>query len=150
MFARCSIAILDDTLSGLDGETENHVFDNLFGPGGLFKRLKTTVILVSNSCKFIWVVQFYTSDLKIAQYFQAADRVVSLGKKGIKEQGNWEEIKSKPTSLLKSIPTTKNKNDALLPNFDKLSAQLRAKDEAEKDLSRQTGDLTLYGMIPWF
>jgi hypothetical protein len=49
LFARCDIVLLDDCFSGLDGETENKVFENLFGPTGLFRQLKTTVVLVSNS-----------------------------------------------------------------------------------------------------
>lgn len=52
LFAKCDMLLLDDTFSGLDGETEQAVFDNLFGPTGLIRGLKTTVILVSNSCKF--------------------------------------------------------------------------------------------------
>ncbi|KAL3428462.1 ABC transporter [Phlyctema vagabunda] len=51
LFARYDIILLDDTFSGLDGETEQIVFDNLFGSTGLLRRLKTTVVLVSNSCK---------------------------------------------------------------------------------------------------
>ena len=34
--------------------------------------------------------------------------------------------------------------------FDKLSAQIRAKDEAEMDLARQSGDSALYGNLPFF
>jgi len=44
--------LLDDVLSALDGETETKVFNNLFGsPDGLFRRMKTTVLLVLNSGK---------------------------------------------------------------------------------------------------
>lgn len=51
LFAKCDILLLDDTFSGLDGKTEQIIFNNLFGTSGLIKRLKTTVVLVSNSCK---------------------------------------------------------------------------------------------------
>jgi ABC-type bacteriocin/lantibiotic exporter with double-glycine peptidase domain len=53
LFARCHLVLLDDCFSGLDGETESKVFNNLFGPTGLFRRLKSTVVLVSNSSKFL-------------------------------------------------------------------------------------------------
>jgi len=52
LLAKCDIILLDDIFSGLDGETERTVFDNLFGPTGLARRLNITVVLVSNSCKF--------------------------------------------------------------------------------------------------
>ncbi|KUJ08206.1 putative ABC transporter [Mollisia scopiformis] len=130
LFARCEIALLDDTLSGLDGETEKSVFENLFGSQGVFRRLKTTVVLVSNS----------------TQYFSAADRIVVLGDHGIKEQGTWREIKSKSASISKFIPHHPTSDETVLSSsFDKLRAQLQASGEAELDLSRQTGDLALYG-----
>lgn len=49
IFARNEIVLLDDSLSALDGETEDRVFDNIFGPSGLFKKLRATVVLVSNN-----------------------------------------------------------------------------------------------------
>ncbi|TVY43016.1 ABC transporter [Lachnellula occidentalis] len=130
LFARCDIVLLDDTFSGLDGETEKFVFDNLFGPTGLFRRLKTTAVLVSNS----------------AQYFQAADHIVVLGDHGIKEQGSWQAIQGKASSVAKFTSSSQGRNDpGRSVNFDRLSAQARAKDEAEVDLARQTGDSALYG-----
>ncbi|TVY93597.1 ABC transporter [Lachnellula willkommii] len=140
LFARCDIVLLDDTFSGLDGETEKTVFDNLFGPTGLFRRLKTTAVLVSNSTQ---ASKTYTG---VAQYFQAADHIVVLGDHGIKEQGNWQGIKGKASSIAKFTSSSQGKHDpGQSVNFDKLSAQTRAKDEAEVDLARQTGDSALYG-----
>jgi ATP-binding cassette subfamily C (CFTR/MRP) protein 1 len=54
LFARCEIVLLDDIFSGLDGQTEKTVFDNLFGSKGLFRQLKTTVVLVSNSSQSLY------------------------------------------------------------------------------------------------
>lgn len=65
LFARCDILLLDDTFSGLDGETEQTVFDNLFGSTGLIRRLKTTVVLISNSCKFSSPILHSTTDLLV-------------------------------------------------------------------------------------
>lgn len=74
-----------------------------------------------------------------------------LGDNGIKEQGPWEEIKVKAGSIAKF---TRNQlrgggqNDGFFissENFDKLCVQVRATDEAEMDLARQTGDFDLYG-----
>ncbi|KAI9643325.1 hypothetical protein NHQ30_007944 [Ciborinia camelliae] len=118
LFARSDILLLDDTFSGLDGATEQTIFDNLFGPTGLVRRLRTTVVLVSNSCKF------------------------SLS-------GNWQSIKIKAESIAKfSSGNHAKDNAAVSAAFDKLGAQVRAKDEAEMDLARHSGDSTLYGKLP--
>ncbi|KAE8384470.1 P-loop containing nucleoside triphosphate hydrolase protein [Aspergillus alliaceus] len=131
LFARCDILLLDDAFSALDGETEQAIFDNLFGVTGIIRRLRTTVVLVSNS----------------SQYFQAADHVVVLGDHRIIDQGNWQNIKVKAASVAKfsSSYDTKVSNAVLSAKFDELSAQLRANAETEIDLARQTGDPALYG-----
>ncbi|KAI1427713.1 putative ABC transporter [Xylaria sp. FL1777] len=130
LFSRCDILLLDDTFSGLDGETEQTIFKNFFGDSGLVWRLKTTVVLISNS----------------SQYFQSANHIVVLGEHGIIDQGSWQDIKVKAASIAKFSSGRPVKENAVLSaNFDKLSAQVRAKDETEVDLSRQTGDPALYG-----
>ncbi|KAH8684429.1 putative ABC transporter [Tricladium varicosporioides] len=130
IFAGCDIILLDDSFSGLDGETENNIFKNLFGPKGLFRKLKSTVVLVSNSI----------------QFFQAADQIFVLGDHGIKGRGTWQEIQAKASFVTKSILGPRGKDDiALSASFDQLRAQLRAKDEAKVDLARQVGDFALYG-----
>ncbi|KAK5653329.1 hypothetical protein OQA88_9020 [Cercophora sp. LCS_1] len=130
VFARCEIVLLDDSFSALDGETENKVFGNLFGQSGLLRQTKTTVVLATNS----------------TQFFPLADHIVILGDGGIKEQGKWDEIKSKTAIISKFIPKSHaHDGDAVaLPNLANLSAKLRAKEEAEVDLARKTGDLSLY------
>ena len=67
---------------------------------------------------------------------------------GIKEQGTWQAIQGKAASIAKFTTSPQGKNDSVLSaKFDQLRAQFRAKDEAEVDLARQTGDLALYGII---
>lgn len=48
IYADAPILLLDDVLSALDGETEKHVFDSLFAPGGLVRH-KTVVLATHNS-----------------------------------------------------------------------------------------------------
>ncbi|THV47959.1 hypothetical protein BGAL_0277g00120 [Botrytis galanthina] len=130
LFSRSDILLLDDTFSGLDGHTEQTIFENLFGSNGLVKRLKITAILVSNS----------------TQYFERADHIIVLGDHGIIDQGNWQSIKIKAGSIAKFSSGNHIKdNAAVAAAFAKLSAQVRAKDEAEIDLARQSGDSALYG-----
>ncbi|KAI0535783.1 putative ABC transporter [Xylaria digitata] len=128
LFARCDILLLDDILSGLDGDTEKAVFNNLFGPTGLIRRLKTTVILVSNS----------------SQYFEAADNIVVLDQHGVLEQGSWENIKVKAGSISKFSRTHNSKDNPVLSAFDKLSKLAQVGIETEADLARRTGDPALY------
>ena len=69
-----------------------------------------------------------------------------LGDNRIIDQGNWQNIKTKAASIAKFSSSHYIKDNVILSaNFDKLGAQFRAKDEAEIDLSRQTGDPSLYG-----
>ncbi|TRX93894.1 hypothetical protein FHL15_005276 [Xylaria flabelliformis] len=122
LFARCDLLLLDDTFSELDGDTERIIFNHLFGSTGLLRQLKTTVVLVSNS-----------------------HHIVVLGNYGIIDQGPWQTIKVKAASLAKfSASHHLSENANLSASFDKLSAQLRAKDETEVDLTRQTGDPAVY------
>ena len=142
---------MDDTFSGLDGETERSIFDNLFGPKGLICQLKTTVILVSNSGRFSLLFDDEASDIEIAQYFQSADHVVVLGNRGIVDQGNWQSIKIKAASIAKFDSGHRARDNTLVSaSFEKLGAQIRAKDEAEMDLARQSGDSALYGAFLLF
>ncbi|KAJ3575139.1 hypothetical protein NPX13_g4135 [Xylaria arbuscula] len=133
VFARCDILLLDDTFSGLDGDTELTIFNNLFKPTGLLRQLRTTVILVSNS----------------SQYFQAADHVVVLGNSSVVDQGPWQAIKVRIDSVTKfsAASHSLNENTKLEGGYDALNAQLRVKEETKADLARQTGDPAIYALI---
>ncbi|KAB5582239.1 putative ABC transporter [Coniochaeta sp. 2T2.1] len=131
VYARCEIVLLDDIFSALDGKTEQQVFGNLFGATGLFRRLKTTVLLVSSS----------------THHFPSADNIVLVGNGRMIEQGTWQTLQAKSAAISKFIPNASSelKNDGPVSSTNnKLQAQLRAKDEAETDLARQTGDFALY------
>ncbi|KAM3441708.1 hypothetical protein MY4824_001486 [Beauveria thailandica] len=129
LFAECDLILLDDTFSGLDGDTEDKIFKNLFGPGGALKQSGVTVILASNS----------------TQFFSYAEHIVVLGNHGVIEQGPWSSIKIKAESIDKfSSVTNATGSSPLAANFNSLNAQLRIKDEDEVDLARQTGDTALY------
>lgn len=68
-----------------------------------------------------------------------------LGEHGIQEQGSWQDIKFKTGSITKFDASTQGEKISLV--YDRLGAQLRASDEAEDDLSRQSGDTALYGIV---
>jgi ATP-binding cassette subfamily C (CFTR/MRP) protein 1 len=71
---------------------------------------------------------------------------VVLGDHRIIDQGNWQQIKVKAASIAKFSSSTHIKGDDVLSaKFDAHTAQLRAKNETERDLARQSGDPALYG-----
>ncbi|EMD95327.1 hypothetical protein COCHEDRAFT_112393 [Bipolaris maydis C5] len=78
VYAQKDIIILDDCLSGLDGQTENRVWHSLFGKRGLLRRCRTTVLISSSSTKRV----------------PYCDHIVSLNQDGkISEQGSFEKLK---------------------------------------------------------
>lgn len=88
----------------------------------------------------------HAANSKLAQFFPTADHVVVLGDGGVIDQGSWKDIKMKAASVAKFSAGSTTKDKALVSaNSNRLNTQLRIKDEAEMDLTRQTGDTALYG-----
>lgn len=56
IYAQKDIVILDDCLSGLDGQTENRIWHSLFGREGLLKRFRSTVLVASSSGKISAII----------------------------------------------------------------------------------------------
>ncbi|KAH8903310.1 ABC transporter [Coniochaeta sp. PMI_546] len=129
IYARCNIMLLDDSFSALDGKTESRVVENLLGANGLFKKTGTTVFLVVTS----------------ASYFHLADWIVLLGNSSVKYQGTWADLAHKPETMLK-VNIADTPKSIFDHQVDKtvLSQSLKVA-EAISDLSRATGDFSLYG-----
>ncbi|KAI1639441.1 P-loop containing nucleoside triphosphate hydrolase protein [Biscogniauxia mediterranea] len=69
--------IFDDVFSGLDADTENQVFQRIFGPDGILRHRKSTVILCTHSVR----------------HLPNADHIIALGKDGrIIEQGTYADL----------------------------------------------------------
>ncbi|KAH8757146.1 P-loop containing nucleoside triphosphate hydrolase protein, partial [Hyaloscypha sp. PMI_1271] len=124
VYARCEIVLLDDSFSALDGKTENCIVNNLLGPGGLFRQMRTTVFLITNS-----------------------DWLVVLGDDSIKYQGTWADFKEKPENIQKVHVAETHNNSVEEKNPVNKTVQSKSLDVAEavSDLSRATGDISLYG-----
>ncbi|KAI0889767.1 ABC transporter [Annulohypoxylon maeteangense] len=130
IFARTEILILDDPFSALDGRTESQIVENLFGNEGLFRKLGTTVLFISNS----------------AQYFYLADEVIVLENGRIKEHGKWNELAIRDPEILKIITSEDGEpKRSVTGGSDPLSQQQRSYEDVTIDLKRKTGDSTLYG-----
>ncbi|KAH0490116.1 hypothetical protein TgHK011_001599 [Trichoderma gracile] len=131
IYARCDIVILDDSFSALDGKTENRIVENLLGPNGHFRKMSTTVFLITNS----------------ASHFSLADWLVVLADSSIQFQGTVAGLKDQPQSILKVNATDLDKNAAeeQLRVDSNVQRQTMKVADAISDLSRATGDITLYG-----
>ncbi|KAF6805035.1 hypothetical protein CMUS01_14711 [Colletotrichum musicola] len=130
VYARCEIVLLDDSFSALDGKTESQIMNNLFGVEGHFKKTRTTVFLITNS----------------TSHFHLADFLVVLADGSITYQGTWDALAQKPEQVLKlQVSETHRENAEDKPQVDKTVQSKSLKvTEAVSDLSRATGDMTLY------
>ncbi|KAJ5945585.1 ABC multidrug transporter [Penicillium verhagenii] len=70
------LLVLDDVFSGLDADTEEHVFQKVFGPDGLLRRRNSTVVLCTHSIR----------------HLPAADYIIALEDGIIMEQGTFDDL----------------------------------------------------------
>ncbi|KAK0640764.1 P-loop containing nucleoside triphosphate hydrolase protein [Cercophora newfieldiana] len=134
VYARFQLVLLDDCFSALDGTTEKQIIENLLGPEGLFRNTGTTVFLISNS----------------ALHFRLADWLVILGDSEIRYQGTWKNLREDADAkqVLKLDINSEGQNGSAekQPELDKtVQSQSLKLAEATDDLSRATGDASLYG-----
>lgn len=79
IYAQKDIVIIDDCLSGLDGQTENRIWHSLLGREGLLRRCRTTVLIASSSAKRL----------------PYCDHIIALDKDGrISESGTFDKLNS--------------------------------------------------------
>ncbi|KAK8069803.1 hypothetical protein PG994_006419, partial [Apiospora phragmitis] len=77
LYLQSDLLILDDIFSGLDADTEEQVFQRVFGPDGIARRRNSTAILMTHSVK----------------HLPAADHIVALSIEGtVTEQGTFPEL----------------------------------------------------------
>ncbi|KAF4440439.1 putative ABC multidrug transporter [Fusarium austroafricanum] len=141
LYLQSDLLILDDVFSGLDANTEEQVFRRVFGPDGLLRQRRTTVVLCTHSVK----------------HLPAADHIIALRDGTIAEQGTFTELMARPgyvysiglesSSDNSSVSTTGSlKEDAQEPKFEvNMNPPPSATTEAsDDDGSRQNGDRTVY------
>ncbi|KAK7017726.1 P-loop containing nucleoside triphosphate hydrolase protein [Favolaschia claudopus] len=75
VYARADLILLDDVFSALDGETEGHVFESLFGAEGMLKG-KTTVLVTHG-----------------IHHLPNADKVIVMDAGTITHSGTFEEVR---------------------------------------------------------
>ncbi|KAL3590087.1 hypothetical protein FPOAC2_12269 [Fusarium poae] len=144
VYSQPRVALLDDVFSGLDHQTSQTVFENLFGKHGLFRQWKTTVILATQSSNFLI----------------SADHIICLSKEGsISEQGSFQTLK-KSNGYVESLLDDKAKDDKAKHSNSEVSGMEVEEDsidetgqpehetpqqqEEPNDVRRQRGDSTVY------
>jgi ABC-type multidrug transport system fused ATPase/permease subunit len=153
LYLQSDLLVLDDVFSGLDADTEEQVFQQVFGSNGLLRRRQSTVVLCTHSIR----------------HLPAADYVLVLGDGTVVEQGEFGELNtskgyvqllglSTPSASDISSERTKPKESPLrLTQQRLLTAPERAKTASlakDPDAARQVGDKTVYKhyaqAIGWF
>jgi ATP-binding cassette subfamily C (CFTR/MRP) protein 1 len=137
VYARKEIIILDDVFSGLDAETEDHVFTRLFGTEGLLRQMGTTVLLVTHA----------------VHRLSFSDHVVSLDSSGhISEQGQFGQLKTSGgyvQNLTTKLRTNSDSGVKEQPEVATLHApafkiEVNEHVAQAEELNRQTGDFSVY------
>ncbi|KAJ8130651.1 hypothetical protein O1611_g2976 [Lasiodiplodia mahajangana] len=141
LYLQSDLLVLDDIFSGLDADTEEQVFRQVFGPGGLLRRRGTTVALCTHSIKHLPV----------------ADYIIALGDGAITEQGTFDELMARDGYIRRLGLRIGSESDTSsdLPPSKRDDAEIEAEEphrmptgveleEEDKGNLRQIGDTTVY------
>ncbi|UKZ72509.1 hypothetical protein TrVFT333_000139 [Trichoderma virens FT-333] len=132
VYSRKQVFVADDIFSGLDPDTRRHVWVQVFGPAGILRQLRTTVILVTHTL----------------EYLRDADQIIILEKGEIAHQGSYTVVRETATHLVNQD----EKDPVPSPSPSETSEQVSAKahgesrdeDEQEAEDLARTGDSALY------
>lgn len=137
LYLQADLLVLDDVFSGLDAETEEHVFDQVFGLHGISRKRGTTVFLCTNSVR----------------HLPAADHIIVLRQGRIVVQGNFDHLKtsevlthyglsqkstSTPSKMSTELPTQTQPQLSVMPTKKKAALAPNI------DATRQSGDRTVF------
>jgi ATP-binding cassette subfamily C (CFTR/MRP) protein 1 len=159
--------ILDDCLSGLDGQTENKIWHGLFGRDGLLKRCRTTVLIASSSSKSclrpsVLACTLLTTLVTTAKRLPYCDHIVVLDKEGsIAEQGTFEKLNLSGgyvSSFDLALPdwdfsAEKHEYEAPPRYTEQQNTNQVTEEEIQAEANRRTGDVAIYryyvGSVGW-
>ncbi|KAM3083743.1 hypothetical protein ACMFMF_001108 [Clarireedia jacksonii] len=141
LYLQSEFLVLDDVFSGLDADTEEQVFRQVFGPEGLLRRRRSTVVLCTHSVRHLPVADFIIAlgDGTIVEqggFSELISRTGYVQRLGLKEFSE-SDVSSEGSSLERNVQESKQQMthtataDAVSPNLN-------------SDASRQTGDKTVY------
>ncbi|KAI3337286.1 putative ABC multidrug transporter [Xylariaceae sp. AK1471] len=141
LYLHSDFLVLDDIFSGLDADTEEQVFRQVFGPDGLLRRRRTTVVLCTHSIRHLPV----------------ADYIIALGDGTVIEQGTFDELMARDGYIQRlglrggsqsdtSSDATPLKNEETKTEAETLRniSTNAAFVEPDTEESRQVGDRAVY------
>lgn len=132
VYSRCDMAILDDSLSALDGKTQSQVVENLLGPHGMMRKQQVTTLWITSA----------------TQYFDLADEIVVLADGTIRERGTWEKIRGDDPLIDEIIHPHRPVAENPVRDPERKDMVRERKDimngTAAQDIFRKNGDLSLY------
>ncbi|KAJ5953836.1 hypothetical protein N7501_008115 [Penicillium viridicatum] len=148
VYSKYEILVLDDPFSALDPAVTDHIVQRLLGPRGLFRKMGTTVLLISNSSKFAIIrANFSSSDIKgyIEELFPIADRVLLLQDARLHLQAPTHPQDPKASVGVPAMPE-KPFSSAPHHGTHKVAAPIRKLhlNDAADEISQRTGDLAVY------
>lgn len=138
LYLPSDMLVLDDVFSGLDADTEERVFQQVFGVNGILRRRRTTVVLCTHSVR----------------HLPAANKIIVLNNGTIAEQGSFKQLTARQGYVQHLGLKVVSISDVLLE--DTLSEQGVELPEASQptlntsdlvpltDEGRQAGDGTVY------
>ncbi|KAJ5753779.1 uncharacterized protein N7511_007932 [Penicillium nucicola] len=128
VYSKFRMIVLDDPFSALDEAVTGHIVQRLLGPRGLFRKMGSTVLLISNS----------------REIFSISDRVFLLHGSRLDHKMNLDDrnaavgVPSLPSNISHDLNASKKSGS--LGKSRKLHLS-----DAEEDTSRRTGDVAIYG-----
>lgn len=137
VYARKELVILDDVFSGLDADTEERVFQHLFSAEGLFRKMGTTVLLVTHA----------------VHRLSHSDHIISLDPSGrISQQGSYRELRASSgyvqdvTTKLRTNGDSQSQEQTkpTLLDIHKLKSNVDEQEAQEEEINRQSGDFAVY------
>ena len=141
LYLQSDLLVLDDVFSGLDADTEEQVFQQVFAPGGLLRRRRSTVVLCTHSVK----------------HLPAADYIMVLGDGTIAEQGSFGKLMTSQGYVQRLGVSGSSDSDALSEKTTSKQSVQGSKPQLlhttttdtlsltpDIDKSRQVGDSTVY------
>lgn len=141
LYLQSDLLVLDDIFSGLDADTEEQVFRQVFGPDGLLRRRRSTVVLCTHSIR----------------HLPAADYIIALGDGTVAEQGTFGNLvtlqgyvhrlglKNSSDSDASSEKTASKKSvRESRPQLLRMTTTNASTLASETDESRKMGDKTVY------
>ena len=132
VYCRKPILVLDDVFSGLDAETEEHIFTKLFGPHGILRELQTTVILVTHAIHRL----------------PYSEHIVVIEDGTIREQGTYESLRNSGGYVENLAAHMRKPKKEKSMTGETESLQEKSQDPklaaAAEDLARGSSDWSIY------